>query len=321
MTAHAGVDLGGTKIQSVVVNEDLDVLGSCFLLTPRDAGPAGVVGGIIDAIRSALKQAGLSQADLTSVGIGSPGRIDTRAGTVTHAGNLPDWTGTEPVSLPVSQSLGCPVTLRGDVQSGVMAEWHRGAGRGFASMLGVFCGTGVGGGLILGGELWRSRGAAGEVGHMVARNGGRACPCGLRGCLEAYAGRAPMEAEARRLAQQGASTALFDLMRQMDREIMTGEVWAAALAESDPLAARLMDENVEAMGVVLASAVNLLDVEAVVIGGGMGQALGEPYVDRVRAAMAEHLVFPDNPLTVRSASLGDLAGAVGAALAAQEESR
>jgi len=321
VSAYAGVDLGGTKVQSVVVDEGLRVLGSCFMLTPRDRGPAGVIEAIIDAVREALAQAGLSAGGLRSVGIGSPGRIDTVAGTVGHAGNLPEWSGTVPVVPEVAAALGCPVALRGDVQSGVVAEWRLGAGRGFASMLGVFAGTGVGGGIILDGDLWRSHGAAGEVGHMVASNGGRACPCGRRGCLEAYAGRAPMEQEARHRATEGTPTLLFDLMEQMDRTSLTGEVWAAALEQDDLLAAELVAANVEAMGVVLASAVNLLEVDAVVIGGGMGLALGDHYVDRVRASMDEHLVFPENPLTVRLAKLGELAGALGAALAAQEESR
>ena len=317
MTLFAGVDLGGTKIQAVVVDGEHVVGGSNFSLTPRNNGPAGVLDAIAEGIRAALVDAGATTADLVGIGLGSPGQIDSDAGTVSHAGNLPHWTGVVPVAGILGSAFDVPVELRNDVQAGMIAEARLGAGREFRSMLGVFCGTGVGGGIVIDGHLWRGRGAAGEVGHMIVKPGGAACPCGRRGCLEAYAGRAPMERAARRMAGQGKETALFDIMKLMGRAHATGEVWAAALDQGDPVAGTLIERNVEAMGVALASAVNLMDMDAIIVGGGLGLALGQPYVDRVFAAMLPRLVFPDVPVAVRLAGLGELAGALGAALAVE----
>ena len=213
------------------------------------------------------------------------------------------------------------VVLENDVQVAVDAEVALGAGRGYGSVLGVFWGTGVGGGIVLEGERWLGRGAAGEIGHMVVKQGGARCGCGRRGCLEAYAGRASLEARARRAVHKGERTELFRLMENAGRTRLTSGVWARALAHGDPLATRLIDRAVEALGVGIASAVNLLDVEAVVIGGGLGTRLDEPYVLRISRAMLPHLFVSERPPDVRLAALGDLGGAIGAALVARARSR
>ena len=189
-------------------------------------------------------------------------------------------------------------------------EFALGAGRPYASLLGVMWGTGVGGGLILNGEPWLGRGGAGEIGHMVVRINGRRCPCGRRGCMEAYAGRAAMEARARKKHEKGMPTDLFKLMRERGRTKLTSSVWARALENEDKLAIELIDEAVEALGAGVASAQNLLDVEAIVIGGGLGVRLGEPFVERIRTAMGPHLFNDKHPPDVLLAGLGDLGGAL-----------
>ena len=135
-----------------------------------------------------------------------------------------------------------------DVQVATEAEFHLGAGREFQSLIGVFWGTGVGGGLVLGGKPWLGRGAAGEIGHMVVKRGGAKCPCGRKGCLEAYAGRAAMEAEARRQHEEGVKTDLFKLMRKHDRDRLTSGIWERALDHGDHLAESLIDRAIEALG-------------------------------------------------------------------------
>jgi glucokinase len=184
-------------------------------------------------------------------------------------------------------------------------------------MLGVFWGTGVGGGIVLDGRIWRGRGAAGEIGHTVVKRGGARCGCGRRGCLEAYAGRGQMEAEAHDRVEHGAKTRLFDVMRERGRTRLTSGVWRRALKEDDELAHELVDRAVAALGAGIASAINLLDVEAVVIGGGLGDKLGEPWVERIRAEMLPHLFRDERPPAVHLIALGDLGGAIGAALLAQ----
>jgi glucokinase len=180
--------------------------------------------------------------------------------------------------------------------------------------LGVWWGTGVGGGIILDGKPWEGRGAAAELGHVVVKVGGARCTCGRRGCLEAYAGRGAMEIRARHLHHHGHKTDLFKIMEKRGRTRLQSGVWARALEHRDPMAVELIDRAVEALGAGIASAVNLLDVETVVIGGGLGTRLGEPYVERIREAMMPHVFADERPPAVRLAALGDLGGAIGAAL-------
>jgi glucokinase len=149
---------------------------------------------------------------------------------------------------------------------------------------------------------------------VVVRVGGRRCPCGRRGCMEAYAGRAAMEARARQRHDKGAPTDLFKLMRERGRTKLTSSVWARALEHEDKLATELIDKAVGALGAGVASVQNILDVEAIVIGGGLGVRLGEPFVRRIRKAMGPHLFNDAHPPDVLLAALGDLGGALGAAL-------
>ncbi len=311
---RAGVDLGGTKIQSVIVDPEGTVLGQNRIPTPQDNGSAGVIAAMVESVHSALTDANADVSDVLGVGIGAPGQIDHSEGTVSHAGNLPDWLGTVPVTGPLRAALGVPIELANDVQVGVMAESELGAGRPYSSMLGIFCGTGVGGGIVINDSLWLGRGAAGEVGHMVVMPDGAPCPCGRRGCLEAYAGRAAMEAEARRRKDKGKHTNLFSIMQKKGRTRLSSGVWAKALSKGDHMATSLIDRAVWALGLATASAVNLLDVEAVVIGGGLGCRLGTPFADRIRNEMIPHLILPEKAPQVLSAALGDLGGAMGAAL-------
>ena len=313
-TFRAGVDLGATKIQAVVVGPDHEVIGQARHPTPTDGGPPAIADEIAAAVVEAAESAGAAVQELGGVGVGSPGAVDQEAGTVEHARNLPDWEAPFPLAATLTEALGAPVWIDNDVQAAVLGELELGAGKPYSSFLGVWWGTGVGGGIIFDRELWLGRGAAGEIGHMVVKRGGARCPCGRRGCLEAYAGRGAMESRARELADRGRKTVLFELMKKRGRSRLTSGVWGAALDDDDQLAKELIDRAVGALGAGIASAVNLLDVEAVVIGGGLGTRLGEPYVERIADAMEPHLFLDDRPPAMLEAALGDLGGAVGAAL-------
>jgi glucokinase len=177
----------------------------------------------------------------------------------------------------------------------------------------------VGGGIILEGKPWVGRGGAGEIGHMVVKVGGARCPCGRRGCVEAYAGRKALEERARKRVEKGAKTELFRIMEKRGRDRLTSGVWARALEHNDKLADKLLDEAVEALGAGVASALNVLDVEAVIVGGGLGLRLGEPYARRIEKAMMPHLFASDDPPAVHLAELGDLGGAIGASLLIRAE--
>jgi glucokinase len=254
-----------------------------------------------------------------AVGIGAPGTIDTEAGTVSSSPNLPGFQQAEPVALGamVSEALGgVPVRLDNDVRVAILGEWKRGAGRGYRNLLGVWVGTGVGGGLVLDGKVYQGQGAAGEIGHMIVKPGGRVCSDGRRGHLEAYAGRGQMEVQARRLVKEGNKTDLFEIMAKRGRTRLSSGVWAVALEKKDKMARELVDDAVEALGVGLASVQNLLALEAIVIGGGLGDRLGPTFVDRIRDAMGPLLFVPEQPPALLSSEFRDLSGAVGAAVLA-----
>jgi glucokinase len=313
--AYGGIDLGGTKIQCVVVDANHKVLGQARAPTPTEGGPADVATAMAGALREAASDAGMKVTSaLVGVGVGSPGAIDEKAGTVSGAGNLPDWAGSFPLGPTLSEALETDVSIGNDVGVATDAEVALGAGRQVSSLIGVFWGTGVGSGIVLDRKPWLGRGAAGELGHTVIKIGGRRCLCGRRGCVEAYSGRAAMEARARKLHTGGKPTDLFKLMKKNDRTRLTSSIWAKALERKDGLARELIDDAIEALGAGIASAVNLLDVEMIVIGGGLGIRLGQPYVDRIEAAMKPHLFVDERPPAVRLAELGDLGGAIGASM-------
>jgi glucokinase len=312
MASYGGIDLGGTKIQAVVVDEENTVLGSARRPTPTSGGPEDVAREMAVALRDAAKAAEFESATLAGIGVGSPGTIED--GKVSSARNLPGWEGTFALADVLSEELGAEVRVGNDVQVATDAEFKLGAGRLYDSLLGVFWGTGVGGGLILDGKPWTGRGGAGEIGHMVVKIDGARCTCGRDGCMEAYAGRAAMEEHARKLHEKGRHTDLFKLMKERERTRLTSGIWARALEHEDELAIEIIDRAVWALGAGVASAVNLLDVEAVIIGGGLGVRLGHPYAKRIAKAMGPHLFADERPPHVHVAALGDLGGAIGAAL-------
>jgi glucokinase len=280
--------------------------------TPIQGGPLAVV----DAMAAVVRELGPID-HLEGVGVGAPGVIDPNDGTVQQAPNLAGWMEPFDVAGALSSALGgLPVAVDNDVNVGTLAEHRLGAGKGADNLLGVFAGTGIGAGVVLDGELRRGpTGAAGEIGHMVVRRGGRLCGCGGRGHLEAYAGRAAMERRARDLERKGRDTILVDLT---PGRRMTSGIFVKALAAGDAVAIELIDDAIGALGVAIASAVSLLDIALVVVGGGLADRLGPSFVERVEEACRAD-VFPRNPdLRIVPAALGDRGGSMGAALMAAE---
>jgi glucokinase len=309
---RGGVDLGGTKIQAVVTGRGGRIVGRARRSTPRDGGPEAVAHDIALAVTEAATDAGVRVRELAGVGVGAPGTVDAAEGVVLTATNIDGWD--EPFALgpALSERLAVPVALGNDVNVAAEAERRLGAGRGARSFLGVFWGTGVGGALVLDGRIALGRGSAGEIGHMCVKPGGRRCNCGLRGCVEAYAGRAALEQRARREARK-RKTILFELKEKRGRESLTSGIWLRALEEGDVVARDLLGEAVQALGLAIGSAVNLLDVERVVLGGGLGERLGPDWLRRIEKVARRHTFFRPPP-TYALAELGDTGGAVGASM-------
>jgi glucokinase len=318
----AGVDLGGTKVQGVIVDKAGNPLATVVASTPARGGPAAVIQRIAAVVRAATAGAGIGVDDLDGVGVGSAGTVSAAAGVVLEAGNLSGFDRPVPLAALVAAELALDpsrVRLENDVNAATLAEYRTGAGQGLDSLLAVFAGTGVGGALVLGGQLHRgARGAAGELGHAVVVMDGEPCPCGRRGCAEAYAGRTPMERAVRAAVEAGRPTELPAIQRRLGRARLTTDVLAEGLALGDGLAAELVELAARALGAAIGSACNLLDVQGVLLGGGLADGLGDPFVRQVERAITPRLLANQPPLEVRRTALGDMAGAIGAALLVHE---
>jgi glucokinase len=307
-----GIDLGGTKVYGLVVHGD-KVKKDAKRKTPTEGGPDAVV----DTIAAVIDDLG-GTGGIKGVGIGAPGPVDHDNGVVRQAPNLAGWQDNDvPLGALVSKALGgTPVFVENDANVGTLAEHKRGAGQGASDVLGVWVGTGVGGGLILDGHLRSGpTGFAGEIGHTVVTKGGRMCGCGHLGHLEAYAGRASMEREARARAASGRTNLLVQLAGDGR---MTSKVWFDALEARDPVAMELIDDAVWALGVGIADAVTLLDLDVMIVGGGLADRLGPTFVGRIEQSAREQIFAHGSAARVVPAALGDQSGALGAALMAAD---
>ena len=300
----AGVDIGGTNIGVGLLGDDHTVLDRGKAPTPT-SGPDDVLDVVAELVRNL-------DGRVDAVGVGLPGVV--RDDKVVTVPNLAEWNTTVDVAAALAARLDVPVALGNDADVGLLGEWLAGSAQGAANALGVWMGTGIGGGLILDRQPFHGgRGAAGELGHVVVQPGGALCGCGRRGCLEGYAGRRSMERVAAGMRDAGRKTSLFSIRDDEDKTALTSKVWARALEEGDELATELMDTAVAMLGVALGSVVNLLDLDLVVVGGGMAEKLGQPLADRLAEAAAPWLLAPSPGLRFVVAALGDDSGLVGAA--------
>ena len=306
--AVAGVDIGGTNVVTAAVSDKNKVVDRAKVATPAE-GPEAT----LDAVAASVR--GLD-TDVAAVGIGIPGPISD--GVVYHPPNLIGWTEPVDVADGLRQRLGLPVIVDNDVTVAVAGEWQAGAAKGSSFVLGVWLGTGVGGGLVLDGRPYRgAHGAAGEFGHTMVLKGGALCGCGRRGCIEAYAGRASMERIVSTAVEAGEQTALLEIAEKRGKERLTSGVWAKALKDNDALATRILDEAVEAVGIGIGSSVNLLDLDTVVIGGGLAEKLGDDVVKQIRDVAEEVALAGAGVRRYALAKLGDDAGIMGAAALAR----
>lgn len=300
----AGVDIGGTNITVGAVDDDHQVVARAKTNTPT-SGPDELIDTVIGMVESL-------EVDIAAVGVGIPGAV--RDDVVVQVPNLAGWNESIDVGGRISQRLDVPVALGNDANVGLLGEWIAGSAVGFDDVLGVWMGTGIGGGLILGGAPFNgAHGAAGEIGHVIIRAGGAMCTCGRRGCVEAYAGRRSMAATARSMMERaGRESRLFEIQDEEGKTRPTSKVWVKALDEGDELATKLFSEAVEAIGIGVASVANVLDLQRVVIGGGFAEKLGQSLADQIGAAALPWILAPGPDLKFVAAALGDDSGIVGA---------
>lgn len=300
----AGVDVGGTNIEVGLVAD-----GHTVLARAKAPTPTGGPGEVLDVIERLVGDVGGAPI---AVGVGVPGVVQD--GRVVKVPNLAGWHQATDLAGDLGERLQVPIALGNDANVGLLGEWLAGAAQGARDVLGVWMGTGIGGGLILDGRPYvGAMGGAGEIGHVIVRAGGALCTCGRRGCVEGYAGRRSMAGVVAAMVDAGRKTSLFDIRDDEGKTALTSRVWARALEEGDEVSTELFEVAVETIGIAVASVVNLLDLELVVVGGGMAEKLGQDLADRIAAAAAPWMLQPAPGLAFVASTLGDDAGVVGAA--------
>lgn len=312
-----GVDLGATNIEAAAVRGG-DILTSKKKKTRAKEGVDVVIERIGKTIRKVMKKLDAETGDFDAICIGAPGAVDVEAGVVNSAPNL-GWTNVALGDL-LEKDFGLPVLVDNDVNIGVLGEHVYGAGKGSLDMIGIFVGTGIGGGLILGGTPhYGWRGVAGEVGHVVVKPHGRLCGCGREGCVEAYASKTAMEKIIREEMEKGRTTEVFEIMEDKGKEKLTSSVIEAALEAEDLLMEEAIQTAQYYLGLLTANLVNVLDPEVVVFGGGVVERLGQPFIDPIGRTARQHYLQRESAEQIRlvPAALGDDAGPIGAAVAAR----
>jgi len=310
-----GVDLGGTSLRVLAVDRRNQILAVEKNPTKPDASASSLIKDIAAFSRKAAESAGVPWQRVLAVCVGAPGAVDPERGIVYKAPNL-GWENV-PLGRRLGALLSIPVFLSNDVNAGTIGEYVLGAGRGTRDMIGIFVGTGIGGGLVIGGKLHEGcRGAAGEIGHIVVERGGPRCGCGKKGCVEALASRTAMERDVRRAIRSGAKSVVLKLMKERKRTRMTSSVIARAMGKGDPVMLQVMKRAQYYLAILVANLVNTLDPESIVIGGGIAERLGEGYVAPIRATAREFYLRQDGRerIKILPGSLGDNAGALGAAV-------
>lgn len=314
-----GIDIGGTKVLGVALGPSDDIVAEARVATPtgtREGVGGPVAAAVADVVADLDRQTGAAVP--SPVGVGAPGMVD-RHGRLCFAPNLPQAHGVDWTELIGDRLPGRAVLIENDANFAVLAEHRLGAARGYDDVVLVTLGTGIGGGIVIGGRVQvGAAGFAGEIGHMVVDPAGPACPCGRRGCWERFASGAGLGVLAREAALAGR---LGEVVRLAggDPESVRGEDVSAAAATGDPAARRVIEEVGWWIGFGLANLAAVLDPECFVLGGGVVQA-GDLLVESARATFSALVEGGDRrPIAVVvAAAFGERAGAVGAALAARQ---
>lgn len=313
-----GIDLGGTKILTAVATAQGRMLSRDHSVTPATKGQEAVVQSILESIGRALEQAGIAAPQLSAIGVGAPGLSNPETGILFTSPNLPGWRDV-PLRDIIEKELGKKAFLINDANAAALGELYFGAAKGAHHFIYITISTGIGGGIIVDGEVYTgSIGTAGEVGHMTIDDDGPPCNCGNRGCWETLASGTAMAREARKQIKEGARTSILGYA-EGDVEKVTAQVIHNAAKEGDSLAKELITRTGYYVGVGLANLVNIFNPELIVIGGGLsniGDMLLEPAYE-----VAGERAFKESYRTVRFAlaKLGRDSGVLGAAAFALQE--
>jgi len=312
-----GIDLGGTKTLVAVVDFTTgEVISSERKRTHAEKGQEYISQHITHLSAAALESAALPNgASIAAVGIGAAGQIDRKHGVVVDAPNL--GVKDMPMAEILGKQFGKPVGVGNDVEVAALGEYLYGSGRGYSTFAVMFVGTGIGGGIVQDSRLYAGlTGTAGEVGHMTIQAGGRICPCGSRGCLEAYASRTAITTAIMAEIHHGRSSILAEDAEHQLKEgetIIRSGLLAHALNQGDALVTEIVTEAADFLGYGLASVMNFYNPECIIVGGGVIEAIDLLFERAVHRARITALADPGHKTKIMRAKLGDFSGVVGAA--------
>jgi glucokinase len=262
------LDVGGTKLAAGVVSGDGRVLSMRSIASRADEGPGAMIERHLELARAVVAESGIDISAIRAVGIACGGPLDPVSGVIQAPPNLPGWHDIPLVDI-VSEAFGLPTVVDNDATAGAIAEWWFGAGRAGSvqNLVYLTISTGIGGGLILDGRVYRGAALnAGELGHLTVDYRGRRCGCGRLGCLEAYASGSSIASRAREALDAGEPSSLADL------PVVRAEDVANAAVAGDPLAGRIWDETMEMLGSAMANILDVFNPELIVLGGGVTRA-------------------------------------------------
>lgn len=306
-----GIDLGGTKVLSAVIDKETgEVVSSSKKKTKKDKGPTRIVEKIIESIYEVIEQSNIPKSKIESIGIGAAGQIDRENGVLLAAPNLDCFNLN--LKKILEDEFSIQVYVGNDVEIATLGEIKFGAGKNCKNLVCVFVGTGVGSGIVIDGKLHTgATGTAGEIGHIVVDYGGRQCGCGAMGCLEAYASRSAIEKRITGALKKGRNSTILDYLE--DGKSISSSMIRKSLEHGDELVTQALDEASEYLSAGLASVINFINPELIILGGGLIDSVDYFYNKTILKAHVKALPVAASKIKFKKAELGDFSGVIGAA--------
>ena len=312
-----GIDLGGTKILiGLVEKESGKVVSHIKKKTKKEKGPENIVRKMLEGVEELLEESGKSFTEISSIGIGSAGQIDRKNGIIIGAPNLDCYN----LNLKeiLQNKFNIPVFVGNDVEVATIGEQKFGAGKGCADFVCVFVGTGIGSAIVKNGHIiYGATGTAGELGHIIVDLNGRPCACGAHGCLEAYASRSAIETRIEGALKKGRKSCISEYLEE--GKAITSSMIRKSIEREDELVTQCVSEASEYLSGGLASVINLINPELIILGGGLIEAVDYFYKQTIKKAKSKSLPVPAEKIRFSKTILGDYSGVIGAALLDERE--
>lgn len=312
-----GIDLGGTKILiGLVEKESGKVVSHIKKKTKKEKGPENIVRKMVEGVAELLEESGKSFTEISSIGIGSAGQIDRKNGIIIGAPNLDCYN----LNLKeiLQNKFNIPVFVGNDVEVATIGEQKFGAGKGCADFVCVFVGTGIGSAIVKNGHIiYGATGTAGELGHIIVDLNGRPCACGAHGCLEAYASRSAIETRIEGALKKGRKSCISEYLEE--GKAITSSMIRKSIEREDELVTQCVSEASEYLSGGLASVINLINPELIILGGGLIEAVDYFYKQTIKKAKSKSLPVPAEKIRFSKTILGDYSGVIGAALLDERE--